>query len=248
MSDAQAGPSTSSPLEAGPSTASRPADPTFTTNASEPSPAFERWRTSLARLTGLGLTDAERAEHERIRELQKLEKDWDRCEGWKKELMTTSPIIVFLLNHLRLSGCAFPASSIQCHPCDAARAGGFAPAAGVLLCQDRFASKKHMEDTLAHELIHAYDHCKFDVDWANLRHHACSEIRAANLSGDCRFGREVQRGFYAFSKQHQVCVKRRAVLSVAANPACADAATAERAVNEVWESCFKDTRPFDEIY
>lgn len=46
----------------------------------------------------------------------------------------------------------------------------------------------------------------------------------------------------------QTCVKRRAVLSVEANPSCKDRAMAERAVNEVWESCFKDTRPFDEIY
>jgi len=37
------------------------------------------------------------------------------------------------------------------------------------------------------------------------------------------------------------------VLSVKANPACSDEAAAEKAVNEVWESCFKDTRPFDEV-
>jgi hypothetical protein len=45
----------------------------------------------------------------------------------------------------------------------------------------------------------------------------------------------------------QECVRRRAVLSVRANPACPDEATAQRAVNEVWESCFSDTRPFDEV-
>jgi hypothetical protein len=28
---------------------------------------------------------------------------------------------------------------------------------------------------------------------------------------------------------------------------CPDEAAAERAVNEVWESCFGDTRPFDEV-
>ena len=37
------------------------------------------------------------------------------------------------------------------------------------------------------------------------------------------------------------------MLSVAANPACPDVETAERAVNEVWDSCFPDTRPFDEV-
>lgn len=45
----------------------------------------------------------------------------------------------------------------------------------------------------------------------------------------------------------QACVRRRAVMSVRANPACPDDATAERAVSSVWESCFNDTRPFDEV-
>lgn len=44
----------------------------------------------------------------------------------------------------------------------------------------------------------------------------------------------------------QACVRRRAIDSVTANPACPNEAAAERAVNEVWESCFNDTRPFDE--
>ena len=37
------------------------------------------------------------------------------------------------------------------------------------------------------------------------------------------------------------------MLSVQSNPACPSRADAERAVNEVWESCFNDTRPFDEV-
>lgn len=73
------------------------------------------------------------------------------------------------------------------------------------------------------------------------------QIRAANLSGDCRWGREIERGRWAFSKQHQACVKRRAVLSVMQHPHCDGQEAAERAVNEVWESCFRDTRPFDEV-
>ncbi|OXB36772.1 mitochondrial inner membrane protease ATP23 [Cryptococcus neoformans] len=218
------------------------------TEAPEQSAAFEKWRSGLAQFTGLGLSESEKAERERLKEQGKLEKDWDRCEGWKRNLMNYSPMITFLLNHLKLAGCPFPSSAMQCHPCPENRAGGFSPDHGILLCQDRFFNKKHMEDTLAHELVHAFDHCRFKVDWGNLRHHACSEIRAANLSGDCRFTREVKRGFYAFNKQHQACVKRRAILSVLANPACTSPDMAEKAVNEVWESCFTDTRPFDEIY
>ncbi|KAI9057013.1 hypothetical protein FKP32DRAFT_1553425, partial [Trametes sanguinea] len=170
------------------------------------------------------------------------------CEKWKRELMTYSPAVVFMLKHLKLHGADVSSNDLVCVPCDATRAGGFSPEAGaVLLCQSKFMSKGHMEDTLVHELVHMYDHVKFKVDWNNLRHHACSEIRANSLSGDCKWSREVRRGFVAFSKQHQECVRRRAVLSVIANPACPDKATAERVVNEVWESCFNDTRPFDEV-
>ena len=85
-------------------------------------------------------------------------------------------MIVFMLKHLDLAGCPFNSSAIQCHPCPDTTAGGFSPEHGILLCQNRFFNKKHMEDTLAHELVHAYDHCRFDVDWSNLRHQACSEV------------------------------------------------------------------------
>ncbi|KAI0334437.1 hypothetical protein GY45DRAFT_1431638 [Cubamyces sp. BRFM 1775] len=205
-------------------------------------PTFERWRRKFSMITGLGGTPEERtadmeAYHHKT------------CEKWKRELMTYSPAVVFMMKHLKLNGCNVSADDLVCAPCNINRAGGFSPDAGaVVLCQGKFMNKNHMEDTIVHELVHMYDHVKFKVDWNNLRHHACSEIRANSLSGDCRWSREVMRGFVSFSKQHQECVRRRAVLSVRANPACPDQATAERVVNEVWESCFNDTRPFDEIY
>ena len=93
-----------------------------------------------------------------------------------------------------------------------------------------------------------WDHCRFKVDWSDLRHHACSEIRAATLSGDCRWTREINRHNYTFLRQLQNCARRRAILSVRGNAACPDEATAARVVDEVWDSCFHDTRPFDEIY
>jgi hypothetical protein len=51
---------------------------------------------------------------------------------------------------------------------------------GILLCQNRFMSKKHMEDAMAHELVHAWDTRRFKVkedDWGkDLRAHACTEV------------------------------------------------------------------------
>lgn len=88
--------------------------------------------------------------------------------------------MVFMLKHLRLSGCEVPISNVLCAPCDLSQAGGFSPNPGaVVLCSGHFLSKTHMEHTLMHELLHMYDHCRFKVDWNNLRHHACSEVSLA---------------------------------------------------------------------
>lgn len=82
-----------------------------------------------------------------------------------------------------------------------------------------------------------------------LRHAACAEIRASSLSGECRFMREFfTRGQWKLTQQHQECVRRRATLSVMGRQSCKDDKQAAKAVNEVWDSCFADTRPFDEIY
>ena len=99
-------------------------------------------------------------------------------------------------------------------------------------------------------MVHAYDYLRFKADMVNdLRHAACSEIRASSLSGECKFWREFwNRGQWKVNKQHQECVRRRATISVANRPGCKDDVQAAKVVNEVWDSCFADTRPFDEIY
>jgi len=203
---------------------------------------FNKWSRKFSVVTGIGIT-----EEERLRELETHQHNM--CNRWKRELMNYSPAVVFMLKRLEQSGCPVAPKHLSCQPCSFDRSGGFVPGAGItILCQGRFWSKTHMEHTLVHELVHMYDQCMFKVDWSNLRHHACSEIRANSLSGDCKWTRELRRGFFSFTKQHQACVRRRAILSVAANPACPDTETAEKAVNSVWDSCFQDTRPFDEIY
>lgn len=42
-------------------------------------------------------------------------------------------------------------------------------------------------------------------------------------------------------------MKRRAILSVRGNPACKSEEMAMKVVEDVWDSCFHDTRPFDEV-
>lgn len=223
--------------------------------------AFARWRERCASVLHPIRAPAEA---EQIQEETSSEHSARlRAEQWKENLLRTSPMVRFMVKHLVLVGCN-PVSpregelppKIFIGMCPPDVAGGFSPSppdrppseAGLMVCANRLLGKTHMEDTLAHEMIHWWDHCRFNVDWSNLNHHACSEIRAASLSGDCRWSRELRRHNYGIVKQHQKCVRRRAILSVESNPACPDHEAAKRAVDEVWDACFNDTRPFDEIY
>jgi len=162
-------------------------------------------------------------------------------------------------------------SNVRCRRCTTRQSGGFDPDYGIRICANELRNRGHLEDTMAHEMVHAYDHLRFKADWrASLRHAACSEvrqsavcfliaaeqltgrsaqIRASSLSGECRWTREFfTRGQSRLTQQHQECVRRRAALSLRGRPACKDDVHAAQIVNEVWDSCYADTRPFDEIY
>lgn len=172
-------------------------------------------------------------------------------------------MIRFMTKHLAVVGCnpldtsesAGDVPKIAVGPCPPTIAGGFSPAppdrpgkeSSILICSNRIQTKKHLEDTLAHEMLHWWDNCRFKVDWNDLRQHACSEVRAASLSGDCRWGREVRRLHFSVVKQHQECARRRAVLSIMGNPRCSGEEHAKQVVDDVFQSCFNDTRPFDEV-
>jgi inner membrane protease ATP23 len=176
--------------DAGPST-NPPQDPSQ-------SSSFKRWLRKAGLVTGFAGT-----REEQMANLEEYKHN--TCEKWKAELLNYSqclvrfashpsfavfptsdrirrihlgPAVLFMLKHLQLSGCPVPPENIICTPCSPIRTGGFIPAGAIILCQSHFMNKKHMEDTLTHELVHMYDHCKFKVDWNNLRHHACSEVSA----------------------------------------------------------------------
>mmetsp|Transcript_15163 Transcript_15163/g.34974 ORF Transcript_15163/g.34974 Transcript_15163/m.34974 type:complete len:139 (+) Transcript_15163:430-846(+) len=78
----------------------------------------------------------------------------------------------------------------------------------------------------------------------NCIHMACTEIRAENLSGECDAFREYMAGrAKPFAGHGQVCVKRRAALSLQANPNCRD--RVHEYIDAAMERCFEDTFPFD---
>ncbi|KAL1967775.1 hypothetical protein VTN77DRAFT_2464 [Rasamsonia byssochlamydoides] len=210
---------------------------------------WTQWRNIFAILTGR-MSEEGKEQFRIARDIRNEAADCKRCEEQRDYLLKYSPIIRFLSDNIRQLGGDLGSHNIYCRRCTQRKAGGFDPEYGIQICANEMRNQGHLEDTMAHEMVHAYDHLRFKIDWHdNLRHAACTEIRASSLSGECRWAREFfRRGQWKLTQQHQECVRRRAILSVRARPNCRDEAHAEKVVNEVWESCFRDTRPFDEIF
>jgi hypothetical protein len=117
----------------------------------------------------------------------------------------------------------------------------------IFLCQNHLVNEEHAHQSMVHELIHAIDLCRTKMDPINnCIHMACTEIRAENLSGECGAVRELVNGRTAvgtFKGHGAKCVKRRAILSVEANPNCKE--RANEYVDAAFERCFRDTFPFE---
>ncbi len=173
----------------------------------------------------------------------------DQCTQDLSTILSDHPRIWYIIGVLDALGCPFKSENIQCQPCKESVLGGYSPNSGIIICAGAAKFRSHMEKALIHELIHALDDCRAHIDWDNLEQHACTEIRAATLSGDCSWSMEFLRGNIGFTvaAQFQQCVRRRAILSVKANPSCPNEEAAIAAVDKVFEPCFNDTAPFSSI-
>uniref|UniRef100_A0A452IA78 Mitochondrial inner membrane protease ATP23 n=1 Tax=Gopherus agassizii TaxID=38772 RepID=A0A452IA78_9SAUR len=130
-----------------------------------------------------------------------------KCQLMLKIALDTSPYAQLLLDAMKQSGCTvYKDRHFACEDCDGCVSGGFDSATSqIVLCQNNIHQQSHMNRVVTHELIHAFDHCRAHVDWfSNVKHLACSEIRAANLSGDCSLINEMTRFKFGLKQHHQV--------------------------------------------
>ena len=182
------------------------------------------------------------------------------CLKRTEEELSKSSHLRFLLTHLRDQGCGFNYfRHVKCEPSGDDRIerndvfGRFDPKrAELVVYEDKLpqASKKNLRSTLQHMLVNAYDHCRANVDWDNMDHVACAEIRASLLSGECYFSRERRRGEvgwnpYRMCGHAQICAKRRTRESLEALGLSTSEANAR--IDRVFERCFKDSEPMDRI-
>ncbi|RAL51927.1 unnamed protein product [Cuscuta campestris] len=156
-----------------------------------------------------------------------------------------TPKVKFLMDHLKKAGCEISGSFIKAERCDDMVSGGYLQGKGIVVCSNELRLQDEVNQVVLHELIHAYDDClSSNLNWADCAHHACSEIRANHLSGDCNFKRELLRGHFRIRGHEQECVRRRSMKSLKSNPYCSERAGKD-AMLAVWDLCYNDTRPFE---
>ncbi|KAL9330213.1 hypothetical protein ACSQ67_005216 [Phaseolus vulgaris] len=157
-----------------------------------------------------------------------------------------SPQVRFLREQLEKAGCLVGDNFIKAVKCnETGIAGGYTKGEGIVVCCNEMESQDDVDQVLKHELIHVFDDCRAaNLEWTKCAHHACSEIRAGHLSGDCHLKRELLKLTSLKIRGHeQECIRRRVMKSLSANPYCYGAAKA--AVESVWDVCYNDTEPYD---
>lgn len=165
----------------------------------------------------------------------------------------SAPRVKVLLRKIEAEGCQLSENPVRCEDVFGSMSVGGAydtsrkavvmnPAAPV-----QFLQQSEWTRAVSHELVHAFDDCRARVDWSNCRHIACTEVRAANLSGDCDFSTEMGRRPMSmlgdsWAGHQQACVRRRAEISLRAHEQCAP--DARLTLESVWDDCYRDYAPF----
>lgn len=177
-----------------------------------------------------------------------------QCLEHVRTVLDTVNTVQYLVMSMAELGRTFTADNVKCVRSEDTGRGRVAEAGylwydtpharrgDVVLHEDKLLTAAEIERSLRHELIHAYDDVRGYVDPSNCYHQACSEVRAARLSGDCFLNQEVRRGNLDFFQSGRKCVERRATLAVEQNPLCRGFGA--RAVDSVFPKCFADFEPF----
>lgn len=169
-----------------------------------------------------------------------------KCERNVYKCVKDSPIVKLLMGALKASGCPIDIRRhISCEECAPTVSGGFDPVLNqVVICQNVVRKESLIQAVLMHEMIHMFDFCRHELNFRNLDHLACTEIRAANLA-HCSFMSAWTQGdvtLFNFKEGHQTCVKNKALSSImAARNVTKEEAV--QAVNRVFPQCYADLEP-----
>lgn len=169
-----------------------------------------------------------------------------RCERNVYKCIKTSPLVRLMMGALKSSGCAVDIRRhIACEECSYTVSGGYDPVYNqIVICHNTATSKGLVQGVLTHEMIHMFDYCRNKLDFKNVDHLACTEIRAANLT-HCSFMSAWLQGdasIFNFKEAHKTCVKNKAMGSVLAVRDITKEKASE-AIERVFSKCYADLEP-----
>lgn len=169
-----------------------------------------------------------------------------RCEKNVVKCVKESPLVKLMISALKSAGCDIDIRrNICCEPCEHPVTGGFDSEYNqVVVCQNNARSRGVVQGVLAHELMHMFDYCRANMDFKNMDHLACTEVRAANLF-HCSFMSALTQGSaspFKIAKSHAECVKQKAVNSVVVARGVSEK-EARDAVDRVFDKCYNDLEP-----
>lgn len=103
---------------------------------------------------------------------------------------------------------------MACEQCQECVSGGYDPKMNqIIICQNTVTSEKVVQRILTHEMIHMFDYCSNHLDFQNLEHLACTEIRAANLAHCAFFEAFFQtNGILNIKQKHKVFLRENFLL------------------------------------
>jgi len=111
------------------------------------------------------------------------------------------------------------------------------------MCADNATRSGLVHGVLLRNLIHMFDVCTRKVDFQNVEHLACMEVRKANLA-NCNYALYLSRkdAEFAVKQQHEVCVRNTSV-DFLVKTKFVDRQVAEEAVDKVFSKCYQDLEP-----
>lgn len=171
----------------------------------------------------------------------------NKCELRVIDVFTRSNEMKLLVGAMKKYGCNFNlARHVSCEDCYKC-IGGFDPdTKQIIVCKNNYLTTDKVFNIMLHEMIHMFDYCRANFDFDNLRHVACSEIRAANLTF-CSITDSFSHGSglnFQFKNAHQYCVKEVAFESVKAYSPETPDQEVWKIIDDIFPGCYNDLEPF----
>lgn len=175
-----------------------------------------------------------------------------KCETLVKDTLK-HPALKLLVRAMESSGCRFnPRRHVSCETCASDRVlGAYDPKYNqVAICANNCRTPDDMFTVLGYNMLQMFDSCRAHMDFRNIDHVACTEVRANNLfvCGTYRDGRK--RGhapLLGYEGKQPECVRTNAIESVR-QLLNVDEPTARASVDRVFNRCYFDMEPFGQRF